>query len=128
MPEKKEGAKQEQTCTVCGTVAKTEEEMCSHLRAKNGLPLKRDSKDPAMKNEKPQQELTGMPPKGEEAIIAEDILDLKDHLAVEKEKMDMLTEKLIHEMRRIQRSMIIVKGWKFEVDLIDKLTIKKKKK
>lgn len=101
----------EVTCKVCGTVAMSIGEMCEHLRKKHE-----------------QGELPGMPEKTEATVIAEEILDQRDHMKVEKDKLDELKVKLVGEMRAIQKSHILVKGWDFDIELEDRLTVKKHKK
>jgi hypothetical protein len=101
----------EAVCKVCGTVATSVGEMCDHLKKKHE-----------------QGELPGMPDKNEETIVAEDILDMRDHLKKEKDKLDEMKVKLVGLMRLHQKSHMLVKGWDFDVELHDKLEVKKHKK
>lgn len=75
-----------------------------------------------------QSELPGMPEKDEATIIAERILDIKEDMADLRNHLAGEKIRFVNEMRLKQKSSIIVKDFKFDVELEDKVTIKKKKK
>lgn len=75
-----------------------------------------------------QNELPGMPEKEEATLIAERILDIKEDISELRNHLAGEKEKFVNEMRLKQKSRIIVKGFEFEVELEDKVTIKKTKK
>lgn len=113
----------EVVCKVCGTIATSPEYYCSHLAAGKGDAAPEQRSAPV----KEHKELPGMPEKGEAHLIAEDMLDLRDHIREEKKKMDMLKAKFVAEMHAIKESYLLVKGWEFDVEATDKITITKKK-
>jgi len=127
----------EKVCTICGNIAAKESEYCDHQK---GIKKPEATKVTVSVNEKElpalskaltdglkEPELPGMPPKGEETLIAEDILDQRDHLKSEREKLKALVTKFANQMHLVQKSKILVKGWNFEVELQDRVTITKKK-
>jgi hypothetical protein len=75
-----------------------------------------------------QSELPGMPEKDEATLIAERILDLKEDMAELRNHLAGEKIKFVNEMRLKQKSHIIVNGFEFDVELADKVTIKKTKK
>ena len=97
-------------CKVCGVVASNISEMCDHLKARHA-----------------QGELPGMPEKSEATKIAEDILDMRDHIKGKKEELDKMKAKLVSEMRLYQKSHMLVKGWDFDLELEDRLIVVKHK-
>jgi len=123
----------EKVCTICGNIATKESEYCDHQKeikkpeatkvtvSVGGIEL------PALSKALSDPELPGMPPKGEETLIAEDILDMRDHLKGERENLKALVTKFANQMHLIQKSHLLVKGWEFDVQLQDKVTITKKK-
>jgi len=72
-------------------------------------------------------DLPGMPEKEEATLIAERILVLKEKLAALREELTDEKSRFVNEMRAKQQSSIVVNGFEFEVELEDKVTIKKKK-
>ena len=104
----------EQLCTICGNIATGPEGYCSHQRS-----------DARRKDKEMSPELPGMPEKGEAYKVAEDILDLRDDIKSLRDKMKLLKTKFASEMRLIQKSTILVKGWEFEIEATDKITITK---
>lgn len=73
-------------------------------------------------------DLPGMPAKEEATLIAESILEIKGNLAQLREELANEKSRFVNEMREKQQSSIIVNGFEFEVNLEDRVTIKKKKK
>jgi len=121
-PALKENFGGEVVCIMCGNIATKRKEFCVHQKDRYG-----DLKEPILSVNDRQPELAGMPPKTEATIIAEDILDLRDKIASQREALDMLKSKLIGEMRLHQQSHMLIKGWNFDVSLEDKLKVTKKK-
>lgn len=78
-------------------------------------------------NTSQQPELNGMPEKTLATQIAEEILVLKEHIKDKREEQTVLKQRFINEMRVNQRSCLTVKGFEFEVDVEDVVTITKKK-
>jgi hypothetical protein len=72
-------------------------------------------------------ELPGMPEKTQATLIAERILELKEELAELRNELAGEKIKFVNEMRVNKQSTITVKGFNFEVELEDKVTIRKKK-
>ena len=106
----------EKICAVCGNIANKPEELCEHQQ----------SKESHVKTSL-QQELPGMPAPEGPAVIAIEILEMVEHLKAEKERLGILKTKFINEMRVKQQSYLLVRGFEFEVDIVDKLSIKSKK-
>jgi len=76
----------------------------------------------------PQQpELHGMPEKTLATKLAEEILTLKEHIKDKRDEQKVLKQRFINEMRVKQQSRLVVKGFEFEVELEDVVTITKKK-
>lgn len=113
---KGKGDEMEKICAVCGNIANKPEEFCEHQK----------TKESHVQTPK-QQELPNMPAPEGPAIIANEILDLKDHIKAENENLGTLKQQFINEMRVKQKSYLLVKGWEFNVDIVDQLNISKKK-
>ena len=109
-------------CGKCGIVAKSMTEYCLHLQAEYDAHAKAADWEPGE-----QPDLPGMPPKDDITILGEDILSLKSHITVERDKLAMLNQKMVSELHRLQKDFIEVGGFVFKVELQDKLTVKPKK-